>query len=120
MVAAPVTQEEQDAEAANGMGQGAGAGAEGGNVPAPGQGNNDANNAAQGRGPYLCTFYGGTLPILQPVPIVQTNVLHRHCATGILSKCKNTAWGECQSKSEHTLDHLTSVKTIRNREDGWK
>ena len=27
MVAAPVTQEEQDAEAANGMGQGAGAGA---------------------------------------------------------------------------------------------
>jgi len=62
MVAAPVTQEEQDAEAANGMGQGAGAGAEGGNVPAPGQGNNDANNAAQGRGPYLCTFYGGTLP----------------------------------------------------------
>jgi hypothetical protein len=62
MVAAPITQEEQDAEAANGMGQGAGAGAEGGIVPAPGQGNNDANNAAQGRGPYLCTFYGGTLP----------------------------------------------------------
>ena len=53
MVAAPVTQEEQDAEAANGMGQGAGAGAEGGIVPAPGQGNNDANNAAQGRGPTL-------------------------------------------------------------------
>lgn len=82
MVAAPVTQEEQDAEAANGMGQGAGAGAEGGNVPAPGQGNNDANNAAQGRGPYLCTFYGGTLP----------------APTGEVAKTKCFSWTQPQSK----------------------
>ncbi len=53
MVAAPVTQEEQDAEAANVMGQGAGACADGGIRPARCQGTNTDSQAARDRGTTL-------------------------------------------------------------------